>query len=106
MHRSGKCCCCAGLCRWCGSPSGAIAFAAPPKGVQVVADEANRRVDITIDGQPFTSYIWPTTLKKPVLYPIIDADGVTLRAAGRLSRGPASALIIRTTMASGSTTAT
>ncbi len=57
----------------------ALAFAAPPvKGVQVVADEAQRRVDITIDGQPFTSYIWPTTLKKPVLYPIIDADGVTL----------------------------
>jgi hypothetical protein len=35
-------------------------------------------VDITIDGQPFTSYIWPTSLKKPVLYPLIDADGVTV----------------------------
>ena len=30
------------------------------KGVKVIADEAHRRVDITIDGQPFTSYIWPT----------------------------------------------
>jgi hypothetical protein len=57
----------------------ACAFAAPPaKGVQVVADEAQRRVDITIDGRPFTSYIWPTNLKKPVLYPLIDSDGVTL----------------------------
>src|SRR5258708_18141830 len=57
----------------------ASAFATPPsKGVQVVADEAQRRVDITIDGEPFTSYIWPTNLKKPVLYPIIDSDGVTL----------------------------
>lgn len=57
----------------------ASAFAAPPsKGVQVVPDEAQRRVDITIDGKPFTSYVWPTNLKKPVLYPIIDADGVTL----------------------------
>ncbi len=26
-------------------------------GVQVVADEAQRRVDITIDGKPFTSYL-------------------------------------------------
>jgi hypothetical protein len=52
--------------------------AAPARGVQVVADETNRRVDITIDGKPFTAYIWPTTLKKPVLYPIIDADGVTV----------------------------
>lgn len=55
------------------------AYAAPPaKGVQVVADEAHRRVDITIDGTAFTSYIWPTTLKKPALYPIIDADGDTI----------------------------
>jgi len=33
------------------------AFATPRKGVQVIPDEANRRVDITIDGKPFTSYI-------------------------------------------------
>ena len=29
------------------------------KGVQVIADEAHQRVDITIDGKPFTSYVWP-----------------------------------------------
>jgi hypothetical protein len=46
--------------------------------VKVVANDAQRRVDITIDGQPFTSYIWPTNLRKPVLYPILDSDGVTL----------------------------
>lgn len=57
----------------------ASAFAATPaKGVQVVADEAHRRVDITIDGKAFTSYIWPTTLKKPVLYPIVTDEGVTV----------------------------
>jgi Methane oxygenase PmoA len=56
----------------------ALPIAAAPKGVQVVTGEANRRVDITIDGEPFTSYIWPTTLKKPVLYPIIDGSGVTV----------------------------
>jgi methane monooxygenase PmoA-like len=50
----------------------------PGKGVSVIADEAHRRVDITIDGKPFTSYIWPTSLKKPVLYPLIDEDGVTV----------------------------
>ena len=55
----------------------ASAFAAS-KGVAVTPDAANRRVDITIDGKPFTSYIWPTTLKKPVLFPIVDADGVTV----------------------------
>jgi hypothetical protein len=54
------------------------AFASSSKGVQVVADEANRRVDVTIDGQPFTSYIWPTSLKKPVLFPLITDEGVTV----------------------------
>jgi hypothetical protein len=52
--------------------------AANGKGVEVVANEAERRVDVTIDGKPFTTYMWPTTLKKPVLYPLIDSDGVTV----------------------------
>ena len=52
--------------------------AAPTSGVQVIADEAHRRVEITIDGQPFTSYIWPTSLKKPVLYPLITDEGITV----------------------------
>ena len=64
-----------------------VALAAP-KGVQVVPDQVNRRVDITIDGQPFTSYIWPTNLKKPVLYPIIDAGGVTITRGWPLEPRP------------------
>ncbi len=44
----------------------------------VTAHEADRRVDITIGGQPFTSYIWPTTIKKPVLYPLRTAKGVVI----------------------------
>ena len=66
----------------------ATAFAAPSKGVQVVADEANRRVDVTIDGQPFTSYIWPTTLKKPVLYPLITDEGITVTRGYPLAPRP------------------
>ncbi len=58
---------------------GMAAFAAGTgKGVQVIPDEARRRVDITIDGKPFTSYIWPTSLKKPVLYPLVTGDGITV----------------------------
>ena len=56
----------------------APALAAHAQGVQVTRHEAQRRVDVTIDGKLFTSYIWPTTIMKPVLYPIIDADGFTL----------------------------
>jgi hypothetical protein len=48
------------------------------KGIQVTADEGKRRVDITIDGKPFTSYIWPTSLKKPVLFPLIAPGGIVV----------------------------
>ena len=48
------------------------------KGMRVVANETARRVDITFDGKPVTSYIWPTSLKKPVLYPLMTPDGITL----------------------------
>jgi hypothetical protein len=47
----------------------------PSDRVTVSVDERARRVDIAIDGQPFTSYIWPSTLKKPVLYPLRTAKG-------------------------------
>jgi hypothetical protein len=43
--------------------------------VAVVPNEAGRRVDVTIDGKPFTSYIYPDSLKKPVLYPLRTAKG-------------------------------
>ena len=66
-------------CSDCSSALCGSRFAnAADKGVQVVADEAHRRVDITIDGKPFTSYIWPTSLKKPVLYPLITDEGITV----------------------------
>ena len=52
--------------------------AAPDKGVAVVPDESSRRVDVLVDGQPFTSYIWPDTLKKPVLYPLRAASGTII----------------------------
>jgi hypothetical protein len=56
----------------------AISSAESAKGVQVVADESHKRVDVTIDGHAFTSYIWPTPLKKPVLFPLITDEGVTV----------------------------
>src|ERR1700748_3584411 len=62
-----------GFCLTVGALAGQTA-----KGVKVTADEAHRRVDITIDGKPFTSYIWPTSLEKPVLYPLIDDSGTTV----------------------------
>src|SRR5262249_18382259 len=53
----------------------ACVHAAPNKGVTLVPNEASNRVDVLVDGQPFTSYIWPDTLKKPVLFPLRTASG-------------------------------
>ena len=46
--------------------------------VQVVRDDAHERVDILIGGQPFTSYIYPDTIKKPVLFPLRTAVGTVV----------------------------
>jgi hypothetical protein len=46
------------------------------QGVKVTPDEGRKRVDVTIDGAPFTSYLWGTAQKNPVLYPLIAPGGV------------------------------
>jgi hypothetical protein len=56
----------------------APALTAQDKGVKVTPNESARRVDITIDGKPFTSYIYPTVLKKPTLFPILTAKGTPI----------------------------
>ena len=45
--------------------------------IQLTHNEAQKRVAVTVDGKPFTAYIYPgpTVLKKPVLYPIMSAGG-------------------------------
>jgi hypothetical protein len=45
------------------------------RGVRVVKNEAERRVDILVDGKAFTSYVWTEKLKVPVLYPLRTAQG-------------------------------
>jgi hypothetical protein len=60
----------------------------PSDRISVVVLEPARRVDISIDGQPFTSYIWPTTLKKPVLYPLRTAKGTIVTRGFPLEQRP------------------
>ncbi len=56
--------------------------------VKVSVDENARRVDVSIDGRPFTSYIWPTTLKKPVLYPLRTETGTIITRGFPLEQRP------------------
>jgi hypothetical protein len=58
--------------------AGAVPTEQKAPRIQVVPNEAARRVDVTIDGKPFTSYIYPTTLKKPTLFPLRTAKGTVV----------------------------
>jgi hypothetical protein len=55
----------------------ALTAVAQKNRVQLVPDEANKRVEVLIDGKPFTAYWYPgpAVLKKAVLYPIRSAGG-------------------------------
>ncbi len=59
-------------------------------GVQLKADEAAKKVDVLIDGKPFTSYIYPgeAVLKKAVLYPIRSPKGTLLTRGWPLDPRP------------------
>jgi len=47
-------------------------------GVRIIKNETSRRVDVFVDGQLFTSYVWPEMLKTPVLYPLRTAQGTVV----------------------------
>ena len=69
------------------APSLARAQGGAPR-VEVLARDADRRVDVTVDGKPFTSYIYPATLKKPVLYPLRAASGALVTRGWPLEPRP------------------
>lgn len=45
------------------------------KMIELKVDEAERKVDVVVDGKLFTSYIYPATVKKPVLWPVMSPAG-------------------------------
>jgi len=45
------------------------------ENVQVVQSAKNNTIDVLIAGKPFTSFLYPDTLEKPVLYPLRAANG-------------------------------
>src|SRR5213082_3770235 len=68
-----------GLVLEVGGGSGGRSLHQPPQPprVEVIRHDDARRVDVLVDGKPFTAYIYPTatTLRKPTLYPLRTASG-------------------------------
>ncbi|MGB7395236.1 MAG: PmoA family protein [Pricia sp.] len=46
--------------------------------IQVKENKAEKKVDVLVGGELFTSYIYPDNIKKPVLWPVMSPDGHVL----------------------------
>ena len=55
-----------------------IACNVAQKGIEIIPDDSQRKVDILYDGKLFTSYIYPADLDKPVMDPIYTANGTVI----------------------------
>lgn len=58
------------------------------KRFAIVENKAEKRVDVLVDGKPFTSYIYPEDIKKPALYPLRTADGALVTRGWPLDPRP------------------
>ena len=50
----------------------------PKDRISLVRDDANRKVDVMIDGELFTAYRYPEDIMKPVLYPLTTPQGTLI----------------------------
>jgi len=50
------------------------------KGLNIsfVSNEADKKIDVMVDGKLFTTYRWPDNVCKPVLYPVLTSNGTTI----------------------------
>lgn len=55
-----------------------VTLAQKNEPVKVVKSAKENKVDIFIGGKPFTSFLYPDTLEKPVLYPLHAANGTLI----------------------------
>ncbi len=54
------------------------AMAQKKQEVKLVRDDKAGKIDVLIGNQPFTSFLFPDTLEKPVLYPIRAGNGTVV----------------------------
>jgi len=48
------------------------------KKFTITENKENKQIDVAVNGQPFTSYIYPDTIMKPVLYPLRTVKGTLI----------------------------
>ena len=65
-----------------------IATAQKNEPVKVVKSATENKVDISIGGKLFTSFLYPDSLEKPVLYPLYTANGTVVTRGFPLNPKP------------------
>jgi len=58
------------------------------KRIKLIRKNADNKVEVYIDQQLFTAYIYPESIKKPVLFPLMTASGKTLTRGFPLNPQP------------------
>ncbi len=43
--------------------------------ITFVEHHDDKRIDVMVDGKPFTTYRWPDNIYKPILYPVLTSQG-------------------------------
>jgi len=56
--------------------------------IKLIHDDAEKKVDVMVDGEHFTSYIYPENIAKPVLYPIKTSTGTFITRGFPLESRP------------------
>src|SRR5215813_14104980 len=46
--------------------------------IKITENKGKKQLDVTVDGQPFTSYVYWDDQKKPILYPLRTSKGVVV----------------------------
>src|SRR5450759_4362362 len=62
----------------CGTKSSKQAQKVKCLNISFVNKDADKQIDVMIDGKLFTSYRWPDNVCKPVLYPVLASSGTEI----------------------------
>jgi hypothetical protein len=59
-----------------------------PAAVKLIPHQDRQRVEVLVDGKPFTEYRWTADVKKPVLFPLRTAEGAIITRGWPLEPRP------------------
>ena len=65
-----------------------LALAQKNEPVKIIKSTTENRIDVLIGGKPFTSFLYPDSLEKPVLFPLRAANGTVVTRGFPLAPNP------------------